>query len=344
MNKNILKNAWFIRIISLFFSIFLYMFVASENASVPIRVLQNQESASVNITETISNVPVYLGKTDGETFVSGVPETVDVRLTGPKNIINQVTSETLRVETEDLTNMQTGSRAIRYIVTNLPEDVDFQITPSRTIVQISRKKSVTLPIEYDIDPGAIDASAEIAEVILNPSEVTLTGNNEIIKKIDRVFINIISKETNSKDFSGTYALKIVDVDGKPLDVNANATNIKADVRLRSKSKDVTIDLYSKGENRQQYTYAYEFVTGNQVKVSGASDIDSISGAVDVNGMTKSGKVAIELELPSGVQLVNQTPVEVFVTVNPIKTKESNSNRGSEEVTEESSELEESSQS
>lgn len=314
MNKDFLKNAWFIRIVSLFFSIFLYMFVASENASVPIRMLQNPESASVNISETISNVPVFLGKTDDDTFVSGVPETVDVRLTGPRNIINQVTSENLRVETEDLTNMQPGSRAIRYIVTNLPEDVDFQITPSRTIVQISKKESITLPIEYDIDNGVIDSGMELAEVILTPSEVTLTGNNEIIKKIDRVYINITSKESNQKNFYGTYAIKIVDKDGNLLDVNANANNIKADVRIRSKSKDVKVELNSVGEDQQNYSYSYEFVSGSQVKITGDSNIESIKGSVDVSGMTESGNVPVILEFPKGVQLAVQIPVEVFVNI------------------------------
>lgn len=316
MNKKTFTNIWVIRFVSLVFAIFLYFFVSSENANVPLRGMQNQEFASVNVTETISNVPVYLGPTDGATFVSGVPETVDVRLTGPRNIINQVSSETLRVETESLTDMQPGSRAIRYLVKNLPENIDYQVTPSRTIVQISKRETLTKPVEYVIDKAALDKDYYIASVKVNPKEVTLTGNEEIIKQVDRVYINITSEAKMQKTFTGTYAIKIVDKADNLLDVNASQTDIKAEVTIVPIQKDVAINLLAKGEDTENYTYNYEFVGANKLAIASANPIQFINGIVDVTDMTESGVVNVALEIGKGMILVDPETIEVRAIIQP----------------------------
>lgn len=311
------NNVWFIRFVSLLISIFLYIFVASEK-SVPLRAIQNQEFASVNVTETISNVPVYLGKTDGETFVSGVPDTVDVRLTGPKSIINQVSNETLRVETEDLTKMQTGSKSIRYLVMNLPDEVDYQVTPSRTIVQISRRESIKLPIEYEVDPEAIDPNFQVKQVDLKTKEVTLTGTDKIIKAIDRVYINITSEESQNQDFSGVYGIKIVDKEGNLLDVNANVVDIEVDVSLVPSTQEVSLNLLVQGENTENFTYTYEFADQDYVLINYNPNVHSINAILDVSGLTSDASLMAQLEIPDSVELVGQAEISVNVYLQPIR--------------------------
>lgn len=334
MNKNVFQNIWFIRITSLFFAIFLYMFVSSETASVPVHVIKNQEFASVNVTETISNVPVYLGKTDPETFVSGVPEAVDVRLTGPKNIINQVTSETIRVETEDLTNAQTGSKAIRYLVTNLPEEVDYQVTPSRTIVQISHRKTINVPVTYDIDDGAIDRQFEVTSVELNPQEVTLTGNDKIIDDVDRVYIKIMSNEANNSDFKGTYPIQIIDKEGNLLDVNASVSDIEAEVIVKPKAQRSKVSLSPLGEDRQNFTYSYEFETTNEVGIRSKNRIPAVEGTVDVSGITSDTLLPVEINVPNGAELIEEQLLSVYVRIVPVEISERTQSEVSSEDTSE----------
>ena len=318
MDKNVFHNTWFIRIASLFFAIFLYIFVSSETASVPIHVIKNQEYASVNVTETISNVPVYLGKTDPETFVSGVPETVDVRLTGPKNIINQVTSETIRVETEDLTNAQTGSKAIRYEVTNLPEDVDYQVTPSRTIVQISHRKTIKLPVTYEVEDGAVDQQFEVTQVKMNPQEVTLTGNDKIINNVDKVYIKILSEEPNVANFTGNYPIQIVDKDGNLLDVNSSVSDIEAEVIVEPKIQSSKVSLSTSGEDLENFTYSYEFETVNEVQIRSKNRIPAIEGRVDVSGLTSDTLLPVTINVPDGVKLVGEQLLSVYVRIVPVE--------------------------
>ena len=317
MNKKGFNNIWFIRLISLLFSIFLYFFVSSEN-SVPLRAIKNQEFASVNVSETISNVPVYLGKTDGEMFVSGVPETVDVRLTGPKNIINQVSSESLRVETEDLTNMQTGSRSIRYLVMDLPKDIDYQVTPSRTIVQISRRESIKQTIEFDVDPQAIADNYQVKNVNINPKEVTLTGTDKIINEIDRVYINITSEDKQDKNFSGVYAIKIVDKNGNLLDVNANVVDVEVEVVVEPIPQEVSLNIISHGEDPGNFNYTYEFLDQDRIIIKQNSTVTQLPAHVDVSGLTQTATLIANIEIPEGVELIGEQEIKVNVIIEPLQ--------------------------
>ena len=72
-----------------------------------------QQVVSVDTTETISNVPVKLGKHDDDIFVSQLQETVTVTLTGPKNIVSSLASGNLVVQTEDLTGIETGQQTLK---------------------------------------------------------------------------------------------------------------------------------------------------------------------------------------------------------------------------------------
>ena len=86
-NSRWYDNKWFLRIASLVFAVFLYGMVQASSPSVT--SLSNlQQVVSVDTTETISNVPVKLGKHDDDIFVSQLQETVTVTLTGPKNIVS----------------------------------------------------------------------------------------------------------------------------------------------------------------------------------------------------------------------------------------------------------------
>ena len=159
-NSRWYDNKWFLRIASLVFAVFLYGMVQASSPSVT--SLSNlQQVVSVDTTETISNVPVKLGKHDDDIFVSQLQETVTVTLTGPKNIVSSLASGNLVVQTEDLTGIETGQQTLKLEIPGLPDSVKYQINPSRVVVQVARRKTVTVPVEYEIEEGTIASGMEV---------------------------------------------------------------------------------------------------------------------------------------------------------------------------------------
>lgn len=338
MKSSFFDNIWFVRIISLVFALFLYAFVSSENSD-QFQAISNQQFASIETSETISNVPVYLGEHDEDVFVSELPESVTVKLTGPRNIIAQVTIEDFIVQTEDIRGIATGRQTIRLIATGLPEEVDYQISPVRHVVQISRRETITVPVEYLIDENLVPEGYEVGEINLSLAEVTLTGKAETIAEIEQVIIKINSDVPQTENFIKKYRLQILNSEGQLLDINASATEIDADVEVRPLIKEVGLSVVPTGENSEKYDYTYELTGQTAVEIQAnqtvLDQIAAINILVDVSTLTESQAVTGFLQLPENIVQSNIDQVEVLVTLSPLMPEETVSSEESQESESES---------
>lgn len=311
----LINNIWVMRGVSLIFSLILFVAVRASTTS----QVQNQTYTSVASTETIANVPLHLGEHDEDVFISNVPETVMVTLEGPKNIIAQLTTENFQVTTEDFKNRHTGQTTLRLTAKGLPDNVNYKVTPSQINVTLSRKKTVTLPVEYEIAADAIADNYQVSEVILNPAEVTLTGTEATINKIDKVFVRVTTNQPRSRSFTEKYKLQIIDASGKLLDINASTNIITTTVNIAANSKEVDLTIVPTGE-QEQFDYQYAFPDTNKVILQAPSDVlnavQNVAVRVDVSQLTTPATVTGYLMLPEQVTSVTLKEVPVQVTVAP----------------------------
>lgn len=310
-NNKWTDNIWFVRIISLFFAIFLYAFVASENNRFDIQ----PSNASINVTETISNVPVQLGPVDDDVFVSNLQENVSLRVTGPQNIVTQVLAQDLYVVTEDLRGSEMGQQQVRLeMASDLEESgVEYQITPSRVIVDLDRLASTEVDIQYEIEDGVVAEGYEIGNVSMEPATVVLTGKESTIEKIDRASVKISSDEPVTETFTRDIPIEIRDSANNLLDLNANITNTRVTVEVRQIADPVAnISLNITGENPENYNYEYALVGSDQVTLEGdasiINNINQVTATLDVSGITTSGTFPATIQIPDGVSSVDRKSV------------------------------------
>lgn len=321
-NNKWTDNIWFVRIISLFFAIFLYAFVASENNRFDIQ----PSNASINVTETISNVPVQLGPVDDDVFVSNLQENVSLRVTGPQNIVTQVLAQDLYVVTEDLRGSEMGQQQVRLeMASDLEESgVEYQITPSRVIVDLDRLASTEVDIQYEIEDGVVAEGYEIGNVSMEPATVVLTGKESTIEKIDRASVKISSDEPVTETFTRDIPIEIRDSANNLLDLNANITNTRVTVEVRQIADPVAnISLNITGENPENYNYEYALVGSDQVTLEGdasiINNINQVTATLDVSGITTSGTFPATIQIPDGVSSVAPQTIDVSVTITPVET-------------------------
>ncbi|WP_051221203.1 CdaR family protein [Eremococcus coleocola] len=339
--NKLFDNKWFLRLVSLLFAIFLHVAVSQSNTQ--FTQANRQSNTSVNVTETISNVPVYVGDIDDDMFVSGLPETVSVELTGPRNIINQATAGDTHAVTEDLTGVNTGKRTVKLIMEGLPEGIDYRITPSRVMVEIGKLEQKTVKVEYELAKNLIADGYQVDSVAVNPQEVTLTGRSDEIAKVSRAFIRIGANNPVTESFSETYVLQVADADGNLLDVNVDQTDIKADVTISADGKSVPINIVPEGEQTENYTYQYAYADVANVVINGdqsvLDQIASVDAVVDVSDMTQSGIRTAYLQMPEGLDQMSYQHISVTVTLSAINqssqisseaVSESNASQESEE--------------
>ena len=318
MIDKFLRHKHGLKIVSLVIAIFLYIFVASENSANQFIVAENQLFASVNVTETLSNVPVSVGTIDEDKFISGLPDAVQVKLTGPRNVINQVIDGNFIVETEDLTDKPIGNQYIRFVIPDLPPSVDYQVTPSQRYVRISTLKSESYDLEYEVDSDAIEVGFEVQDVALNVQRIELTGDSEIMDQVDRVFVMITRPEPVSQSFSDTYSVRVVNKDNEILDVNVDISEVKVDVSVDRPNQKVSLSIVPFGENKSQYEYNYEVIGESEAKIIGArsviNQIEQLDVIVDVTNLTESAEIQGEPQLPRGVELDDGTNINIRVTI------------------------------
>lgn len=319
--KNILEKEWALKVISLVFALFIFSFVSREN-NVRNAAINTQLASSVNSTETINNVPLYLGPHPDDIFVSDLQEKVSVKLSGPKNILNQVTRETLNVQTQEITHQLLGVQELTLMVKGLPEELSYEIAPAHVQVEVQQRAVATMPVEVKLDDLHLADDVKVAKVEIEPREVKLVGSKKAIDSIDFVGINVTSETEKEQTFDATYRLQILDKDGKLLDASSETMDIKAQVILVQNSIHVPLTITAIGEDNKAFSYKYSFVDQDMVELFGKQDlldkIKEVELVVDVSELEKSERIDGMLNLPSGISSASTNKVRVQVDIEPLE--------------------------
>lgn len=331
MEKNLFDNNWFVGLVSLFFALVLFVSVSNENNNLS-TLLRTNNSASIDTTVTISNVPVNLGEHDEGTFISGMPETVSVSLTGPRNIVNQITASNFTVQTETLVGAEAGVRAIRFEVKGLPNTIEYKVTPDLFYGTISTKETVDKDIEYELADNVIAEGYQLQKVTLNLSKVTLSGSSDEIAKVARVVAMITAETPQEASFKKTYRLQILDIDGNPLDVNPSVSEVEASVEILPPENAVSLVIVPVGED-PALNYSYQFVGPSTIRVSGsaANQYHQLNVMVDVSQIMTSTTLTGTVESVDGLTL-SQSEILIAVTVTDLNQSETFTTTQSEETT------------
>lgn len=316
MKKSILDNDWALRIISLFIAIFLFIFVRMDNNKRYDRDKINK-TASVESVETISNVPVAITKLPSDMYVTGLPDTVTVRLSGPRNLLNQITADDVQVATEDLTKISLGSRTIRLEASELPEGIRSQVTPSQVFVTVSQRQTLTVPVQIDIAPDVAEEGYYVSDIKLTPEIVTLSGKDTVMGQLSQAKIKITSQKPQKETFKSDFKLQLLDEKGNLLDISSDVTEISAEVKIEKDAKLVPINLQPKHEDTSKYKYRYRFNTSSSVVIKGStqalSEVDKIDVHIDVQDLKEDSIVTGNMILPSGIQVEDDVvEVQVFI--------------------------------
>ncbi len=328
------NSIWFIRLISLLFAIFLYAFVGTENN----RFATRTNNTSINVSETVSNVPVQLGEIDDDVFVSELPESVSVKITGPQNIVTQVLAQDLYVVTENLRGQEMGRAQVRLEMPNELEEsgVEYQITPSRVIVDLDRLASKEVELDYELSEDLIPDGYEVESVSLDPATVTLTGKQSTIDKVDRAYVKITNDEPITDTFTGEFPIEIRDSSNNLLDLNADISHTSVTIEVNQiGNSQANVNLEIIGENTDEYTYQYEVIGPNAVSLDGDNatieGINQVTAVLDMSQITESGTYQARIQPISGVNSVTPSSIDVRVTAQPLNTNQT-------ETTQESSVL------
>ncbi|WP_373739439.1 CdaR family protein, partial [Jeotgalibaca porci] len=324
-NNNLLENVWVVRLISLLVSILLFGYVYSENYG--LSTTNRNDAISTLRSETISNLPIQINMDTDRYFISGLPETVMLNISGPESVIVQTLSASdFNIVTEDLDLLGPGRHTVQLRVENLSEELTYQIVPSRVNVQIEEKVTIESSVEVRFDTDAVNDAYISKEPILNRESVIITGPASTVERIDRIYVRVPTDSEITSTLKDTYVVQVEDEARNKLNVVVEPQEIEVEIPVEPYEKTVPIRLVQIGTPVSGKKYQLSLARTENVVLTGnqklLADVDEVVVEVDVSAIRTTAVVTAAI-LPLDLAGTDVVPkqVEVNVTVENTQTEE-----------------------
>ena len=287
----------------------------------------SRQSAAVSIqttSNTIGNVPVYVDMDSQLYTVTGLPESVTLRIEGSSSSLLAVAGNaSYRVKTPNLNELGTGKHMITLQVTGLPSGVKGTVSPETVEIMIEKKATVELPVSVNVNRANLPGAYKSGQALVTPARVMISGPESLINQVENVLATVTVPENTKADYTSSVAVQALDAIGKPLALKVEPEQVQVRVPITTNSKKVPLVLTTTGSAGSQYTYQLKSDI-KEVTILGAQEIldrlTAIPVVVDVSQMTKTTTQAVKLTLPTGVDSVTPENISVEVVVTPTTTQ------------------------
>lgn len=280
--------------------------------------------------EVIANVPVVVKYNEEAYVVEGVPETVDITITGRKSDIylaKQLGEYEVILDLSDYTPSDTPYK-VYFTYSKSIDSLSYQLSPEYVQVTIKNKESQVMPISYDLlNVDALDSRLSVESVSLDKSEVVVKGGSDALAEIASVKALI---DLAQQDFTeaGTYdvdniELAAYDSHGNRLDnIEIVPETISATVVLESYSRTVPISVETTGELVTGKAIASILINNNtnySITIYGDKEeidnIDSVPVTINIDGRGNESTWTYDVNIrkPNGVREMSVETVEITAT-------------------------------
>ena len=280
--------------------------------------------------EVITNVPVVVQYNEEAYVVEGVPETVDITITGRKSDIylaKQLGEYEVILDLSDYTPSDTPYK-VYFTYSKSIDSLSYQLSPEYVQVTIKNKESQVTSISYDLlNIDALDSRLSVESVTLDKSEVVVKGGSDALAEIASVKALIDLEQQNFTE-AGTYDISNVEL--AAYDSSGNRLNnieivpetISATIVLDSYSRSVPISVETTGtlvtgksiatlliNNSEEYMIT---IYGDQSVID---EIDSVPVTINVDGRGNESVWTYDVNIrkPNGVREMSVDSVEITAT-------------------------------
>lgn len=275
-------------------------------------------------------LPVTLKYNEEAYVIEGVPDSVDLILTGRKSDIYLAKQLGEYEVSLDLTNYTASDSAykVHFNYSKPISNLTYKVDPGYVYVTVKDKVSKVVSLTYNLlNVDSLDSKLSIKNVSLNKTEVVVKGSQDAIDKIALVQALIDLKKENFTA-AGTYDIttaKLVAYDnsGKILEnIEIVPTSVSASISLESYSTQVPLQIQTTGSliagkaiasisinNSANYSLS---IYGEKEKID---TITSVPVTIDVSGLGKESSKTYNVTLtkPSGVRYMSSKSVTIVAT-------------------------------
>lgn len=315
-----MDNPWFMKGVALVLALLLFSSVSDGqgNEAKEKNVPANQQE------ETIKNVPVN-SYFDTENFVvSGVPESVDVTISGPKSIVQTTVSLKNFEVFVDLTDAKIGTQTVKLEVKNLSDKLDVTIKPATAKVTLQERITKEFKVEAEFNQNLLDDGYTALEPVVEPNTVEITGAKGDVEKISYVKATVDVNGNVEETITKNAKVLAFDQQLNKLNVTIKPETVKVTIPIKNTNKTVPINIVQKGTLPSGIAIDSITLDNKDVKISGNEDIvketESVRVEVDLSKISESTVISIPVIVPEGVTKVTPDVVKATIKVSKQEQK------------------------
>ncbi|MEG0473603.1 MAG: CdaR family protein [Solibacillus sp.] len=304
-------SRWMLLLTSLILAGALFLYVQTEMS-------KSKDSSSPTETDIITNVPLEVYYDDSNLFVTGLPDTVNVKISGSTPIVVKTKQNKDFKVFVDLNSLLIGEHSVTIQQENFSEKLNVEIEPKTLNVVIEEKVTGEFRVEPDMNNSLVADDYIVKNMTADPSRVSITGAKSVINSISYVKATVTGEKGIKESFEQEATVKVLDRDLNKLDVQVSPEKVKVKVDINEYSRDFPLTINQKGETAEGVTIENLTVEPSKIAVYGIkSVIDSISDVVvevDLSKITESGPYEFKVTLPTGATKLSQDKVIVHADV------------------------------
>ena len=304
-------SRWMLLLTSLILAGVLFLYVQTE-------MNKSKDSSSPTETDIITNVPLEVYYDDSNLFVTGLPDTVNVKISGSTPIVKTTKLEKDFKVFVDLNSLLIGEHSVTIQQENFSEKLNVEIEPKMINVVIEEKVTGEFRVEPDMNNSLVADDYIVRNMTADPSRVSITGAKSVINSISYVKASVTGEKGMKESFEQEATVKVLDRDLNKLDVQISPEKVKVEVEMIEYSRDFPLTIVQKGQPAEGVTIENLTIEPLKIAVYGIkSVIDSISDVVvevDVSKITESGPYEFKVTLPTGATKLSQDKVTVHADV------------------------------
>lgn len=287
--------------------------------------------------EVITNVPVIVKYNEEAYVIEGVPETVDITITGRKSDIylaKQLGEYEVILDLSEYTPSDTPYK-VYFTYSKSIDSLTYKLDPSYVQVTIKNKESQVKSISYDLlNLNALDSKLSVKSVTLNKSEVVVKGGSDALDDIASVKA-LIDLEKQKFTEAGTFDIDNVELvaydskGNKLKNIEIVPGTISATVVLESYSKTVSLGIETTGNLIAGKSIASILINGSSdytITIYGEeSEIENITQVpvtINIDGLGKESTKTYNATInkPNGVREMSTEKVTITATFGEEKQK------------------------
>lgn len=283
-NKGFFSRKWVLRFSSLILALLLFAFVNGSKSGFLRQTTRGSNGNSALMSEKSATIRMPLDITidNSKYVVTGYPQYVKVRITGPSALVTTTTNtQNFKVYT-DLSKLTSGQHQVRIKTSGLNSALKAEVLPKNINVRIQPRRTISMKVTVRVNARNLDDDYQAGRGRADVNTVQVTGAQDQVERVNRVVADVVIPRDAKSSIQRQVTLQALDKNGQILNVAIvpTTTNVTVPINAKNNDESSTVDSSSSassGTERDSSTSSL-----NRKKVQTESSSSSISSNTNNN--------------------------------------------------------------